>query len=52
MCQNVRTSWESVFRSVQMAVEWGQAHQDLSGVRAVGIAVKVKGKAAIANHLR
>ena len=32
-----RTSWESVFRSVEMAVEWGRAHQDLSGVRAIGI---------------
>ncbi|MDN5872248.1 MAG: ISL3 family transposase, partial [Nitrococcus sp.] len=30
-------SWESVFRSVEMAVEWGRAHQDLSGVRAIGI---------------
>ena len=32
-----RTSWESVFRSVEMAVEWGRAHQDLSGVQAIGI---------------
>lgn len=32
-----RTSWDSVFRSVEMAVEWGRAHQDLSGVRAIGI---------------
>lgn len=32
-----RTSWESVFRSAEMAVEWGRAHQDLSGVRAIGI---------------
>ncbi len=32
-----RTSWESVFRSVEMAVEWGRAHQDLGGVRAIGI---------------
>lgn len=31
------TSWESVFRSVEMAVEWGRAHQDLGGVRAIGI---------------
>lgn len=31
------TSWDSVFRSVEMAVEWGRAHQDLSGVRAIGI---------------
>ena len=32
-----RTSWESVFRSVEMAVEWGRAHQDLGGVQAIGI---------------
>ena len=31
------TSWESVLRSVEMAVEWGRAHQDLSGVQAIGI---------------
>jgi transposase len=32
-----RTSWESVFRSVDMAVEWGRAHMDLTGVGAIGI---------------
>ena len=32
-----QTSWEKVFRSVDMAVEWGRAHQELSGVRAIGI---------------
>jgi len=31
------TSWEKVFRSVEMAVEWGRAHQDLSGIGAIGI---------------
>ena len=31
------SSWESVFRSVEMAVEWGRAHQDLSGVQSIGI---------------
>jgi len=31
------TSWEKVFRSVEMAVEWGRAHQNLSGIRALGI---------------
>ena len=31
------TSWEKVYRSVEMAVEWGRAHQDLSGVSAIGI---------------
>lgn len=27
-----KTSWESVFRSVEMAVDWGRAHMDLSGI--------------------
>jgi transposase len=32
-----RTSWDSVCRSVEQAVEWGLAHRDLSGVTALGI---------------
>ena len=32
-----RSSWDSVFRSVEMAVEWGRAHQDLSGIEVIGI---------------
>ncbi len=32
-----RTSWECVFRSVEMAVDWGRARMDLSGITAVGI---------------
>ena len=32
-----QTSWEKVFRSVEMAVEWGRAHQELSGIGAIGI---------------
>jgi transposase len=31
------TSWEKVFRSVEMAVEWGRAHQRLTGIEAIGI---------------
>lgn len=31
------TSWEKVFRAVELAVEWGRAHQVLDGVVAVGI---------------
>lgn len=31
------SSWDSVFRSVEMAVEWGRAHADYSGVQAIGI---------------
>lgn len=30
------TSWDSVFRSVKMAVEWGLAHRNLDGITAVG----------------
>src|SRR3954465_10372682 len=33
-----RTSWDSVCRAVEHAVEWGLAHRDLGGVTAVGIA--------------
>lgn len=32
-----RTSWDSVCRAVEHAVEWGLAHRDLSTVRALGI---------------
>lgn len=32
-----RTSWDTVFRAVEHAVEWGRAHQDLSGVEAIGV---------------
>jgi transposase len=32
-----RTSWDSVCRSVEHAVEWGLQHRDLSGVTALGI---------------
>lgn len=31
------TSWEKVYRAVEMAVEWGRAHQSLTGVEAIGI---------------
>ena len=32
-----RTSWDSVCRAVEHAVDWGMAHRDLSGVTALGI---------------
>jgi transposase len=32
-----RTSWDSVCRAVEHAVEWGLAHRDLSGLTALGI---------------
>jgi len=37
VAQVFHTSWEKVFRSVEMAVEWGRAHQDLCGISAIGI---------------
>jgi transposase len=30
-------SWEAVFGAVEMAVEWGRAHMDLSGIQSLGI---------------
>jgi transposase len=32
-----KTSWECVFRSVEMAVEWGRARMDLSGITGLGV---------------
>ena len=37
MAATFRTSWDSVFRAVAMAVAWGRAPQDLTGIDAVGI---------------
>lgn len=31
------TSWDSVFRAVEMAVTWGREHMSLEGVKAIGI---------------
>lgn len=31
------TSWDTVYRSVEMAVRWGRAHMKLSGIEAIGI---------------
>lgn len=31
------TSWETVFRSVERAVEWGRSHADYSAIEAIGI---------------
>jgi transposase len=31
-----KTSWETVYRSVEKAVEWGLAHRDLSSITAIG----------------
>ena len=31
------TSWNSVYRSIEMAVEWGRERIDLSGIKSVGV---------------
>lgn len=31
------TTWDHVFCSVEMAVTWGRAHRDLTGIEAIGI---------------
>jgi len=30
-------SWDHVFRSVELAVAWGRAHQNLSGIHSIGV---------------
>lgn len=32
-----RASWDTVFRAVEMAVDWGRAHMPLDGIRAIGV---------------
>jgi transposase len=32
-----KISWEGVFRSVEMAVDWGRARMELSGITALGV---------------
>lgn len=32
-----RTTWDTVYRSVQLAVEWGLEHRDLTGIRSLGV---------------
>lgn len=32
-----RTSWDMVYESVKMAVQWGRANMDLSGITAIGV---------------
>ncbi len=31
------TRWDHVFRSVELAVAWGRAHMDLTGIRSIGV---------------
>jgi transposase len=37
VAQIFHTTWTHVYRSVEMAVAWGRAHQDLTGITALGI---------------
>jgi transposase len=37
VAQTFRTSWQTVYRSVQMAVDWGLAHRNLSDIEAIGV---------------
>ncbi len=37
VAQSFHTSWENVFRSVEMAVHWGRKHMDLNDITAIGI---------------
>lgn len=32
-----RTSWDSVYRAVQLAVDWGLSHRVLDGIEAIGV---------------
>jgi len=32
-----KTSWDTVFRAVEVAVEWGRARMDLTGITAIGV---------------
>jgi transposase len=31
------TSWDTVFRAVEMAVQWGRAHMDKTGITSIGV---------------
>ena len=37
VASSFNTSWDTVFRSVAMAVTWGLAHRDLGNVSAIGV---------------
>jgi len=37
VAESFRTSWDSVFHAVEMAVTWGLAHRSLSGIQSIGI---------------
>jgi len=37
VAESFRTSWDSVYRAVRLAVQWGLAHRDLDGIEAIGV---------------
>ena len=37
MAEAFRTTWHQVFYSVEMAVNWGREHQDLSDIKSIGV---------------
>jgi transposase len=37
VAQAFHTSWDNVFRSVEMAVQWGRKHMDMNDIKAIGI---------------
>lgn len=37
VAESFRTSWDSVYRAVRLAVQWGLVHRDLDGIEAIGV---------------
>lgn len=37
VAQAFRTRWDSVYRAVELAVQWGLAHRNLDGIEAIGV---------------
>jgi len=37
VARSFSTTWDTVFRSVKLAVEWGLQHRDLGGIRSIGV---------------
>lgn len=37
VAESFRTSWDSVYRAVRLAVQWGLSHRDLDGIEAIGV---------------
>jgi transposase len=37
VARTFRTSWDTVFRAVEMAVEWGRANMNMTGITSIGV---------------